>query len=331
MQMSGVVTVAIPVRNGGLLLRRVLSAICAQRLDADVEVLVADSGSIDGSADAARAAGARVLPVAPGTFGHGRTRNLLMEAARGSHVAFLTQDAVPADDRWLARMIDGFALAADIALVYGPYLPRPDASPMVARELEDWFASFGAEPRVDRLQPSEHELPALRLLGPRAFFTDANGCVLRSAWERIPFPDVAYAEDHALSLRMLRAGYAKAYVPGAAVEHSHEYRLVDVLRRAFDEARGLREIYGWEPPAGVRAARAHVIGPVRADLRWARASEASRALLLGVAGRGTVHHAAKFGGTLLGSRAGRLPARLRRLLSLERRSTFEPTDQPSLP
>ena len=32
----------------------------------------------------------------------------MMELARGDHVAFLTQDATPAHDRWLAALLEGF-------------------------------------------------------------------------------------------------------------------------------------------------------------------------------------------------------------------------------
>ena len=44
---------------------------------------------------------------------------------------------------------------------------------------------------------------------------------------------------------MLRAGYAKVYVPDAAVIHSHEYSPGEWLRRSFDEARAVAEVYGF--------------------------------------------------------------------------------------
>ena len=53
----------------------------------------------------ARRAGARVIEIAPGEFGHGRTRNLAAELAAGDAIAFLTQDATPASRR-LARAAD---------------------------------------------------------------------------------------------------------------------------------------------------------------------------------------------------------------------------------
>jgi glycosyltransferase involved in cell wall biosynthesis len=212
--LSDAVTVAIPVRDGGALLREVLEAVRTQDVDRPVELVVADSASTDGSAELARSYGATVIPVE--RFSHGATRNLLMERSIGAHVAFLTQDAVPATSRWLASLLAGFQLAGDVALVYGPYRARPDAPVAVARELSDWFSSLAPEgrPRLDRDGAASGP-------GPVAFFTDANGAVARRAWEQVPFRDVPYAEDQALAVDMLRAGYANAFMPDAAVVHSH--------------------------------------------------------------------------------------------------------------
>jgi rhamnosyltransferase len=326
--MSEVVTVAIPVRDGGAMLEQTLRMVCAQRLDASrsLELVVCDSGSSDGSPDLARRFGAEVILIAPERFSHGRTRNQLMERSRGTHVAFLTQDAVPADDLWLSRLIGAFSLAADVGLAFGPYRPRADASPMVARELTDWFASFSSSdrPRLDRLELHERGIESRALMGARAYFTDANGCVARSAWERVPFPDVPYAEDHALALQMLRAGYAKVYEPAAAVIHSHEYSSWGWLRRSFDESRALRDVYGWVPPLDPRTASLDVWGRVGADWRWMQAhrtGSVGRTDAVAALARSAVHHAAKITGAALGARSERLSPALARRLSLERRGS----------
>jgi glycosyltransferase involved in cell wall biosynthesis len=313
------VSVAIPVLDGGPLLEQVLEAVAAQRYPGSVETVVCDSGSRDGSDRRAAALGAQVMRIAPGTFGHGRTRNALMERCSGAHVAFLTQDAVPADREWLARLVGGFACAPDVSLAYGPYRPRADASPMVTRELQAWFGSLGegGGPRVDRLAPSERAMPARVLLGRRGYFTDANGCVARAAWAEIPFRDVGYAEDHLLAQDMLRAGYAKVFVPDAAVVHSHDYSAAQWLRRSFDESRAMHEIYGASPAGDLASSVRNLRGNVGADLRWSAGGTAAERATL--AGRSLVHHGARTLGAVLGERAQSLPARVRAQLSLERR------------
>lgn len=324
--MNRAATVAIPVLNGGELLLRTLDALARQTVEH--ELLVCDSGSRDGSVELARSRGARVIEIAPERFNHGATRNLLIGEARGSHVALLTQDAEPADERWLEQLLGGFALAPDVGIVYGPYRPREGASAAVRIELERWFASLSPDgtPQVERLDERERSLPARRLIGRRGFFTDANACVACAAWERVPFREVPYAEDRVLAIDMLRAGYAKAFVPAAAVLHSHDYTALEYLRRCFDEWRGLREVYGWREPADPRALLRALRGALGAARRESIASAVAprqrRATLLAVG----AHHVVRTAGALLGSRADALPPWLRRELSLERRAGLCPVD-----
>lgn len=305
------------------MLEQTLAAVRAQKLSParPVELLVCDSGSRDGTIAIARSHGAEVIEIEPASFSHGLTRNLLMQRSAGDHVAFLTQDSAPADDRWLAKLLDGFGLGNDVALTYGPYRPRPEASPMVARELTEWFASFSPDgsPRVDRLEPAERAIPAGSLLGPRGFFTDANGCVARAAWDQVPFRQVPYAEDHVLALDMMRAGYAKVFLPDAAVIHSHDYSSRQWLRRSFDEARALYEVYGFAEPVHARALL-KIWGLVGADWRWSRTQPQPSPALPTLA-RSLGFHIARTAGSLLGGRADRLPESLARRLSLERRGS----------
>ena len=196
----------------------------------------------------------------------------MMQKARGGHVAFLTQDAVPAGRGWLAQLLRGFAAAPDVGLVFGPYLPRADASPEVARELSAWFDSFtngSGQPRVDALAPDAAGSAGAAFLGHVGFFTDANGCVARSAWERVPFRPVAYAEDHLLAQDMLRAGFAKVYVPERGRDPLARVLAVGVaaaqLRRG---SRGASRSTGSCPAPVLTEALRAIRGGVGADRRW---------------------------------------------------------------
>jgi rhamnosyltransferase len=301
------VSVAVPVLDGGPLFRELLAAVRAQRVDAEVEIVVVDSGSRDGSAEAARAHGAVVETIPRAAFSHGGTRNRLMELASGDVVAFLTQDALPAGDGWLAALAGGFALGADIGLVCGPQRARQDASPMVRHDLDGFFARFGYASRVDRGAAG---------LGPETFFSSANGAVARWAWERVPFREVAYAEDHFLAADMLRAGLAKAYVPEAAVVHSHDYPGLGTLRRAFDDFSALHEVHGLREPLSPRFLAARVRNDVAAE-RAALARDGVQGRDLDAATVAALrYHAQRALGRSLGTNADRLPRALRARLSL---------------
>ena len=321
MSAAASVTVAVPVRNGGATLARLLEAVARQSVDRPVELLVSDSGSTDGSRELAARHG-RVIDVRPEDFSHGGTRNLLMAEARGTHVAFLTQDAVPADEHWLARLVAALEQVPDAGLAYGPYLPRPDASTMVRRELDEFFAALGGERRVDRATVG---------LDDAGFFTSANCCIARTAWERVPFREVAYAEDRLLAREMLAAGIAKVFEPEAAVVHSHDYPPFDRFRRWFDEWRALREVYGhvesMSPRRGAALVRLGVAGDVALARReGARGLGAAR---LGV--QSATYHSLRWIASGLGSRADRLPPALRRRLSLEGRPGYEPVHEVPAP
>ena len=307
------VTVAIPVLDGGERLSEVLAAVSAQEIDDALELLICDSGSRDDSVLVARRAGARVIEIPATSFHHAGTRNLLLEQARGEFVAMLTQDATPAAPDWLATLLRGFTAAERVGLVYGPYRPRADCPPLEALRLQRFFASLSPEGaiRVDRLATGREA----HGLGPaEGYFTDANGCIRRSAWEQVRFPPVAYAEDHALAAAMLRGGWTKVYEPAAVVLHSHHYTPRQQMRRAFDDFRGLREVYDYRAPADIRELTRQMRGAAGVGLRRGGLAQA------------LADQALSLLGSRLGSRADRLPAGLRRRLSLERRASFEPLD-----
>lgn len=317
----GLITVAIPVLNGARELERLLPVVRAQSVDADVEILISDSESTDGSAAVARAHGATVIEVKRSCFSHGGTRNLLMERSHGDLVAFLTQDALPAGDGWLDALTGAFALADDVGLAFGPGLPRSEASLTVRRELTSYFGSLSPDgrPRVVRLRDGTPYGSS-----SSTYFHSVNACILRRAWSEVPFRTIAYAEDRMLALDMLRAGWAKAFVPAAAVVHSHDYRPLDLFRRSFDEWRGLREVAGHRESYGLGTSPRWIIDQVRADLGFAAREgmgPGRRAAALPASLR---HACLRHAGAILGSRSPRLHPGLRRRLSLERRATFEP-------
>lgn len=333
--MSKVVTVAIPVLNGARYLDEVLAMVRAQDVDAEVEILIVDSGSTDGSLEIAERHGAVVHRIDKKDFSHGGTRNWMVGAAKGAYVAFLTQDATPAHEGWLSGLLEGFDLGDDVAAVFGPHIPRPDASHMIKCEMERHFATWGDGGRaidVQRLVRSPEELDAYRRFPGRwTFLSDVNCAVARWAWERIPYKEVPYAEDQLLGRELIEAGYAKVYNPRAAVIHSHDYPPLQFFRRYFDEFRSLSEVLGFRQDWGPKRTLWDIRGLAGADKSWLRAHGVRGLKLVAPLAVSVRHHTIRMAGAIVGSRADRIPAPIRRRLSLEGRATFQRYDVPQSP
>ncbi|HKY25375.1 MAG TPA: glycosyltransferase [Gaiella sp.] len=295
------ISVLIPVLNGGDDLVRCLAGIARQRVDEEVEVVVVDSGSSDGSVVIARGAGAVVHEIAAAEFGHGRTRNLGVELSRGDMLVFTSQDAVAASDGWLATLVAAARSAPDVAGAYGRQLPHRDARPP-----ERFFLDFlyGPEPRVQRLAADEE------LTFEATLFSNVNAAIPRSVLEQFPFrDDLTMSEDQEWSRRVLREGLALVYEPRAAVDHSHAYTVRTAFRRFFDS--GVSAEHAYVEGAGSRAAlRRAGMRYARQELGWLWSTGRRRWIPYTI-----VYELGKFAGLQLGLRHERLPRALKRRLS----------------
>jgi GT2 family glycosyltransferase len=291
-----VISVVIPVKDGGSDLVRCLEAIARQRVDDDVEVVVVDSGSRDGSRGRARSFGAHVHSIPPHEFQHGRTRNLGARLAAGEVLVFTSQDAFAASDTWLAGLTAPLATDGSVAGVYGRQLPHEGATPP-----ERYFLDFlyGPEPRAQRLDNEES------LSFETTLFSNVNSAIPRSVWEEHPFAeDVVMSEDQEWSRRVLLAGLEIVYEPSAAVYHSHAYSLAGAMRRFFD--------------SGVSAERSYVAGDASKGALWRAGARYARGEMswLWTTGQrrwipyAAVYELAKFTGLQLGRRHRRLPRAL---------------------
>jgi rhamnosyltransferase len=325
------VTVAVPVLNGGARFLLLLDAVSEQRNAAGVEleVLIVDSGSTDGSVEAAKGAGARVVEIDKSTFQHGRTRNLMVSEAEGEVVALLTDDAVPANANWLDAIVEGFAQADDVALVFGPQIAVPEHPHFVRREIHDHFLTWGGGSEIDvqRIDPGpEGKVDYEANQGVYAFFSDVNGAVAKWAWREHPYREVPYAEDQLLGREMLEAGFAKVFHPDAAVVHSHDYGPLGSMKRYFDDYRGIGEVLGYRSEIGVRTGARAVVGLTRTDRTFLRNEGVAGSALFLSSLSSARNHSSRVLAEWLAARADRLPDWLTKRLSQEGRAGFTPHD-----
>ncbi len=261
-------SVLIPVKNAGSLFSYVLDAVLNQKTQWPFEVIVVDSGSVDDSVRIAQDKGVLVESIPPAEFGHGRTRNYLASLSSGEYLVYITQDAIPTSSHWLQNLVDGCESASDVAGAFGPHLAHEGARLVTQRELREHFAGFGStlsRVRMEDRERFDHEVGYRQLL---PFFSHNNSCLRRSVWERLPFPDVMFAEDQTWMLAAIRAGYSKAYVPEAAVYHSHDFGVWETLQRNFDEASSFQRDFGYEIQRSLWRALGSAALLARRDARW---------------------------------------------------------------
>lgn len=212
----------------GELLDRCLAALPAALDKLDVEVVVVDNASTDGSVEIARAHGARVIVNAE-NIGYARAMNQALAGAEAPFLVALNPDTVAAPGS-LAVLIEVLSADPSLALV-APRLLNPDGT----------------------LQPSVHRFPSIRLalvmgLAPMAirrgtlgewFWLEGYAKHDRSAsidWAigavhairrtALTDPDHAYserrfmyAEDMDLCWRLWHEGWRVAFEPSAEVVH----------------------------------------------------------------------------------------------------------------
>jgi rhamnosyltransferase len=225
------VSVVVPTLDGGAGFRPLCRHLSQLRERLGMEVLVIDSGSRDGTDDAAERAGLRVHRISPAEFGHGRTRNLGVRMTTGDVVCFLTQDVLPCTPDWPLR----FARALEdpsVAGVYGRQVPR-DATTM---EMFFVALNYPANPlRFDPRPGGHHPRPG------RVLFSNAFSAVRRDMIYRVPFADdVPVSEDQVWAHQVLARGYSISYEPLAEALHAHRYSLRGLFRRTHRVGRALR-------------------------------------------------------------------------------------------
>lgn len=219
------VSVVIPTLQAARHLPELLDRLRSQEIPPS-EILIVDSSSTDETGAIAGAAGC-VLDVVPrSAFDHGGTRNRAARRARGEILVFVTQDATPADEHWLANLVSSIVSGEAVA-TYARQVPKEDAGTL------ERFARGFNYPAGSRVR----DLADVEELGYKAFFFSNVCSAVRSEvfWEVGGFPEgVVLNEDVLLCAKLLRAGHRVKYEADARVYHSHDYGLIQQFRRNFD-------------------------------------------------------------------------------------------------
>ena len=298
------VSVLIPVKDAAATLERLFASLSRQTLRPQ-EILVVDSASQDDTPAVLRRHGAKVIVISAEAFDHAGTRSRMVREAQGEIVVFLTQDAIPADDRALELLVAALLQKDDIGCAYGRQIATAKAS-VSARFLR----AFNYPPYSEIRSFAARE----RLGFATIFCSNSFAAWRKSALEKIGYfgDDTIFGEDCRAVAKLLEAGFCIAYAAEARVEHSHDYTLAEEFRRSFDigvfHARESWLLTTFGQPVGRGK-----------GLVLKQSEELLRAGKIGTLAATVCRNGMKALGYLLGRRYPLLPRRLCRLFSMNRR------------
>ena len=159
-------------------------------------------------------------------FDHGKSRNLGAKKSEADILVFMTQDAVPANEFLLERLIAPLK-DENVACSYARQLPKADST--MTEKLTREF-NYPAEGKVKSKED-------LQKLGIKTYFC-SNVCC---AYNAKIFKDckgfinhTIFNEDMIYAAKVIGNGYRIAYAADAEVIHSHNYSARQQFHRNFD-------------------------------------------------------------------------------------------------
>ncbi len=222
---KSLVSIIIAAKNAEATLGKCLDNVFRLRYP-DIEVIVVDDGSVDGTGDIARSY-PKVQVLRTDGVGPSKARNLAVVVARGAFIAFTDADCLVATD-WLGELTKGF-VSDSVAGVGGVQRSPEDEQPF-GRKVNLFLSFYGFLTNYMQRSLSIKEVPhnaSCNVMYRKAVYERLGGL-----WEGFwPGEDLDF--DH----RLRKRGYKLMMVPGAVVYHYRPRTLAGFRNMMFR--------YGW--------------------------------------------------------------------------------------
>ena len=209
------ISVLMRSHNDMAFVKQTVETLLAQDVDDAVEIVSCDDHSTDGTAEylASVPQVRRITPPA-GKYVPGKTLNYMVSQAQGEYIVFNNADAIPQHKEYLKNLTAPLK-NNDVNCVFANQIARGDAFAVVRKDYERAFGD-------GRISASWN-----------MFFSLVSSGFRKAELIAKPFNDqIQYSEDS----EWVNRNRAKiVYVPGAIVEHSHNYTLKEVKKRFFNE------------------------------------------------------------------------------------------------
>ena len=203
---------------------RLLEGIRQQTLK-DVEIILVDSGSTDGTVSVAELFGARIVHIPSDEFTFGRSLNFGVQAATREFVVIASAHVYPVYPDWIESLLRPFE-DEQVALTYGKQRGYEGSQYSEHQIFHQWYP--------DESNPNQET----------AFCNNANAAIRKSLWEKNPYDETLTGlEDLAWGKWAREQGHKIAYVAEAEIVHIHNETPRGVYNRYRREAMALRKIY----------------------------------------------------------------------------------------
>ena len=191
----------------------------------DVEIVLVDSGSTDGTVSVAESFGAKIVRIPSAEFTFGRSLNFGIQAARHELVVIASAHVYPIYPDWLESLLHPFE-DERIALTYGKQRGPETARFSEQQIYYQWYSDV-SKPRQ-----------------ATAFCNNANAAIRKSLWEKHAYDEsLTGLEDLDWAKWAKEQGYEIAYVAEAEIIHIHNETPRGVFNRYRREAMAFKKIY----------------------------------------------------------------------------------------
>ena len=193
----------------------------------DVEIIIVDSGSTDGTIEIASRYFVKLVNIRPEDFSFGRALNLGCQAATGDFIVIASGHVYPVYQDWLESLISPFN-NPQVALTYGKQKGDENTQYSEKQIFAAWFPELSEN---DKNQ--DHP-----------FCNNANAAIRRSLWQKNSYNEsLTGLEDLDWAKRVMANGFKIVYVPEAEVVHIHDEPPLRIYNRYRREAIALKSIY----------------------------------------------------------------------------------------